>query len=108
MARRRFGLAQQTKIMEKAARRKMNKYIWSGLIILGLGILAIAASTEFLSNPFSVKALAIGAGVIVVIIGIVRILIGLINPKIPSDLAALENPQTDDILFEQGSEGDSV
>lgn len=96
-------LAKQTALMERAVRWKLNKFTWSGLIILVVGILIVAVSPQLFVGNFSGEALFIGLGVIFIIVGIIRILIGVINPRAPIDLKPLE-PTLDDDLFKQEEE----
>ncbi len=83
---RRFGLAKQTRLMEKAAQRKMSRYTSSGLIIILVGILVIFAGFALHTGAYSSEGLIIGLGAITVLVGIIRVLIGLINPSSPADL----------------------
>lgn len=83
---RRFGLAKQTQLMEKAAQRKMSRYTSSGLIIALVGLLVIFAGFALHTGAYSSEGLIIGLGAITVLIGIIRALIGLINPSSPADL----------------------
>lgn len=83
---RRFGLARQTRLMEKAAQRKMSRYTSSGLIIILVGLVVIFAGYALHTGAYSVGGLIIGLGAITVLVGIIRVLIGLINPSSPADL----------------------
>lgn len=92
--------------MEEAARHKLIKFAWSGFLIVLLGIVMIAAGLILGTGAYSPEGLLIGFGFIVVIVGIIRMLIGFINPTTPADLPpepATENVPTDldSQLFEQ-------
>ena len=76
----------QTEMLDQAISRKWNKFTWSGLVLVGIGLLAIAFGLLLRMGAYSPEGLMIGLGAIVVLIGIIRMLIGLINPLAPSDL----------------------
>jgi hypothetical protein len=82
----RANLTSEVEILDRAVWRKWNKYTWSGLAIIGLGCLLIAAGLLLNSGAYSAEGLMIGFGAIIILIGLIRIGIGLINPLAPSDL----------------------
>ncbi len=82
MAESRHDLVQETEALDRAIKRKWNRFTWSGLLILGVGLVVIAIGVALNTGAY----LIIGLGAIIVIVGIVRILIGLINPLAPADL----------------------
>lgn len=82
----RVNLTPEVEILDRAVWRKWNKFTWSGLTIIGLGCLLIAAGLLLNSGAYSAEGLLIGFGAIIVLIGLIRIGIGLINPLSPSDL----------------------
>lgn len=86
MAEDRANIVEQTEIMEKAVRRKWNKYIWSGLVIIIVGLIMIIVGVGLNTGAYSSEGLLIGFGALVVIAGIIRLLIGVINPSSPEDL----------------------
>jgi hypothetical protein len=49
-------------------------------------------------NPFSSESLLIGIGAIIALVGIIRILIGIINPSIPADTRAMIEPRSDKVV----------
>jgi hypothetical protein len=79
-------LVDQTEIMDRAVWRKWNKFTWSGLLIIGIGCLLIAIGLLMNTGAYSAEGLLLGFGAIAVLIGIIRIFIGLINPLAPGDL----------------------
>jgi len=85
-------IAEQTEILDRAISKKWNKFTWSGLLIVGVGILLIIVGLLLNTGAYSAEGLLIGIGAIIVIVGIVRILIGLINPLSPADLRNIPLP----------------
>lgn len=104
---RRFGLARETHIMEKAAQRKMNRYTSSGLIVILIGLVVIFAGFSLHMGAYSPEGLVIGIGAITVIVGIIRILIGLINPSSPADLHYVIGDPLPATIIESEGEGDA-
>lgn len=95
------NIVEQTEILDQAILRKWNKFTWSGLMLIGIGLVAIAFGLLLRMGAYSPEGLVIGLGAIVILIGIVRLLIGLINPLAPSDLhhtAAPHKPTDKEIL----------
>ena len=96
-------------MLDRANRKKWNRFTWSGLIILLVGLLLVIYGVQFMRSAYSAEVLVVGAGVIIVIVGIIRVLIGIINPALPSDLYPIieaEQPQPD--LMEQEPETGSL
>jgi len=91
----------QTEMLDQAISRKWNKFTWSGLVLVGIGLIAIAFGLLLRTGAYSPEGLVIGLGAILILIGIIRLLIGLINPLAPSDLrytAAPHEPTDKEIL----------
>ena len=86
MANPKENVVEQTEVLDRAIWRKWNKFTWSGLVLVGSGLIVIAFGLLLRMGAYSPEGLAIGLGAIVILIGIVRLLIGLINPLAPSDL----------------------
>lgn len=78
-------LVEQTALMDRAIWRKWNKFIWSGFVLIVLGLIIVGISFLLRLEPATISLL-IGGGVVIVIVGIIRLLIGLINPLSPRDL----------------------
>jgi hypothetical protein len=72
--------------LDRAIWRKWNKFIWSGLVFLVIGLVVISIGLLLNTGAYSAEGLLIGLGAIVVIIGIIRVLIGVINPLSPDDI----------------------
>ena len=101
MANPKENVVEQTEVLDRAIWRKWNKFTWSGLVLAGIGLIVIAFGLLLRMGAYSPEGLAIGLGAIVILIGIVRLLIGLINPLAPSDLhhtAAAHEPTDEEIL----------
>lgn len=79
-------LVENPEILEAAAERKMRKFTPSGLIVLLAGVVLIALGLFIHSGEYTMGGFIAGVGVIVVIIGMCRILIGVIKPIVPSQL----------------------
>jgi len=91
----------QTEMLDQAISRKWNKFTWSGLVLVGVGLIAIAFGLLLRMGAYSPEGLLIGFGAILILTGIIRLLIGLINPLAPSDLrhtAAPHKPTDKEIL----------
>lgn len=88
-------LERQEAVLEQAKARKWNRFVWSGLVILAIGIILIMIGFRLNTgvNTFSSESLLIGIGAIIALIGIIRALIGIINPSIPADTRALVLPR---------------
>lgn len=94
MVQERITYRHRLRIFYRAVKSKANKFTWSGLFIFVLGIVFIAAGI-IMSNGvyYSIPGLLIGFGAIIDIVGLIRIMIGFINPQIPEDLPPLEEEQ---------------
>ncbi|HWZ18237.1 MAG TPA: hypothetical protein VNW73_05535 [Ktedonobacteraceae bacterium] len=79
-------LVEHPEILEAATERKMRKFAPSGLIVLLVGVVLIALGLFIHSGEYTIGGFVAGVGVIVVIIGMCRLLIGLIKPIVPSQL----------------------
>ena len=80
-------LVEHPEILEAAVERKMRKFAPSGLIVVLIGVIVIALGLFVHSaDNASIGGFMVGVGVIVVIIGMCRFLIGLIRPIVPSQL----------------------
>jgi hypothetical protein len=82
-------IVEQTEILERAVWRKWNKFTWSGLLIGGVGCIVIVLGFFLNTGAYSAEGLLIGLGAIVVLVGIIRIFIGLINPSSPEELRSV-------------------
>ncbi len=92
MANERSSDKRRFRIFQSALWQKASKYIFSGLIIIGIGCLVI--SSGLLLNRETSTPLVVGLGAIVVLVGIIRVLIGLINPAHPDELPPEEEPKS--------------
>ncbi len=88
-------LERQDAVMERVKTRKWNRFVWSGLVILAIGVILVMIGFDLNTgvNTFSSESLLIGSGAIIALIGIIRILIGIINPSIPADTRAMIEPK---------------
>jgi len=80
-------LVDETEILDRAVSLKWNKFTWSGLLIIGIGCLLIVTGLLLNTGAYSAEGLLLGFGAIAVLIGIIRIFIGLINPLAPGDVS---------------------
>jgi hypothetical protein len=114
MARPRANVAAQEEILDRAVWRKWNKYTWSGLLVVGIGCLLIVVGLLLHAGAYSAEGLLVGFGAIAILIGLVRIAIGFINPLSSIDihhsrrLPALDQPLSHDeriyqVLEDEGS-----
>jgi len=79
-------MVEHPEILEAATERKMRKFAPSGLIVLLVGVVLIGTGLLIHSGEYTIGGFVVGVGVIVVIIGMCRLLIGLIKPIVPSQL----------------------
>jgi len=73
-------------ILKAATEQKMRRFAPSGLVVLLVGVVLIGTGLFIHSGEYTIGGFIVGVGVIVVIIGMCRILIGLIKPIVPSQL----------------------
>ena len=80
-------LVEHPEILEAAVERKMRRLAPSGLVVFLIGVVVIALGLFVHSaDNATFGGFMVGVGVIVVIIGMCRFLIGLIRPIVPSQL----------------------
>lgn len=80
-------LVEHPEILEAAVERKMRKFAPSGLILMIIGVIVIAMGLFIhTAENSTLGGFLAGVGVIVVIVGLCRFLIGLIRPIVPSQL----------------------
>ncbi len=79
-------MVEHPEILDAATERKMRKFAPSGLIVLLVGVVLIGTGLFIHSGEYTIGGFIVGVGVIVVIIGMCRLLIGLIKPIVPSQL----------------------
>ena len=79
-------MVEHPEILEAATERKMRKFAPSGLIVMLVGVVLIGIGLFIHSGEYTIGGFIVGVGVIVVIIGMCRLLIGLIKPIVPSQL----------------------
>jgi hypothetical protein len=84
------------RIFERAVWRKSSRFTLSGLVLIVLGIVLIVVGMELGTGAYSAEGLLIGLGAIIVTIGVIRLLIGFINPSVPEELPPLEPPGEDE------------
>ena len=104
----RIRLLDRFRQMDKATQHKLIKFVWSGLLFIVLGLILIVVGLDLNTGAYSAEGLLAGFGAIAVIVGIIRLLIGFIRPRSPSDLDAVEEAEEeraasdlDAQLFEQ-------
>jgi len=93
LAKQRTGLAQRMRRLRKAERIKWNKYIWSGLVLVLVGLALIGFGLSLHTGSYSGEGLAIGFGFLIILAGIIRALIGVINPSSPEELIPYEEQE---------------
>jgi uncharacterized membrane protein len=81
---------------DRALWMKASRYTVSGLIFIIAGLVVVIFGILLYTGSLYQAGFLIGGfGVIIVIIGIVRLLIGFINPATPEDLTPLEIREDD-------------
>jgi hypothetical protein len=112
MAQQRVKVLRRQRIFNRAVWRKSSRFTTSGLVTMGIGVVLISVGASLNTGPYSSEGLLIGFGAIIVLIGIVRLLIGFINPAIPEDLQppaeTEEGVIREEILPREPEEDDSV
>ncbi len=63
------NIVEQTEILDRAISRKWNKFTWSGLMLIGIGLIVIAFGLLLRMGAYSPEGLVIGLGAIVILIG---------------------------------------
>ena len=108
MAERRYRLLDRFRLLDIATQHKMIRYTWSGTLVILVGLVLIGVGLGMNTGAYSSEGLLIGFGAIIVLIGIVRVLIGFINPLSPSDLnpAPSDEQAVEDAIFEKEKEED--
>jgi hypothetical protein len=92
-------IVKKNRLLERAIWRKWNKYIWSGLRWMIVGLLIIAGGLLLnIASYYSARVLVVGLGIVVVMVGVIRLLIGIINPLSPEDLRDIPSPDEESIL----------
>jgi hypothetical protein len=86
------NVVEDDQALQQAIWKKWNKFIWSGLVFIGIGLVIISIGLLLNTGPYSPEGLIVGLGAIVVVIGIIRLLIGVINPLSPDDLRNIRVP----------------
>ncbi len=79
-------LMEHPEVLEVVEERKKRRFTWSGLLWMVIGVVLIGFGLLLNTGINSIESLIVGVGVIVVLVGFLRILIGLINPIVPSQL----------------------
>jgi hypothetical protein len=79
-------LMEHPEVLEVVEERKKRRFTWSGLLLMVIGVVLIGFGLLLNTGINSIESLIVGVGVIVVLVGFLRILIGLINPIVPSQL----------------------
>ena len=91
--RQRVSLAQRMRRLRRAEDWKWNKFIWSGLLIILVGLVLILVGVGLHTGASSSEGLLIGFGGLIVLGGIIRALIGVINPSSPDELIPYEEQE---------------
>ncbi len=103
-AKQRGSLARRMRRLQRAEKSKWNKYIWSGLLLVLGGLLLIGVGTLLHTGAYSTEGLLIGIGALVVLAGIIRALIGVINPASPEELIPYEEQERRAAAIARGEE----
>ena len=79
-------LREHPDVLELVVERKKRKFTRSGLLAMVIGVILIASGLLLNTGAHSIESLIVGVGVLVELVGILRILIGLIKPIVPSQM----------------------
>jgi hypothetical protein len=97
MAQQRVKVLRRQRIFNRAVWRKSSRYTLSGLVTMGIGVVLVSVGITLNTGAYltigSGTYLLIGFGALIALIGIVRLLIGFINPATPLDLQPLEEAE---------------
>lgn len=77
------------RLFNRAVWRKSSRFTLSGLLIALAGFILIDIGLFLNTGAYSAEGLLVGFGAILMLVGIVRLLIGFINPASPEDLRPL-------------------
>lgn len=92
-------IAKEERLLKRAIWKKWNKFVWSGLLYIVIGLVIIVVGLLLNIGPYSPEGLLVGGlGVIVVIVGVIRLLIGIINPLSPEDLHESRSSSEESLL----------
>lgn len=83
MADDRVNLPRRSRIFDRAVWMKWNRYAISGFLITFIGLIITVVAVMFTSQAYSNEALIVGLGIVVMVVGVIRLLIGFINPVAP-------------------------
>jgi len=100
----RVSLAQRMRRLRRAEASKWNKYLWSGLLLILGGLLLVGIGTLLHTGAYSTQGLLTGTGALVVLAGIIRTLIGVINPSSPEELIPYEEQERRAAAIARGEE----
>jgi hypothetical protein len=89
----RVRLLDRFRQVDKAAQRKLIKFVWSGLLFVVIGLVLIVIGLDLNTGAYSAEGLLIGFGAIAIIVGVIRLLIGVIRPLSPSDLDTMQEAE---------------
>ncbi len=79
-------LWEHPEVLVLVVERKKRKFTQSGLLLMVIGVILIASGLLLNTGAHSIEGLIVGVGVLAELVGILRILIGLIKPIVPSQM----------------------
>jgi hypothetical protein len=79
-------LWEHPEVLELVVERKKRKFIRSGLLVMLIGVILITSGHFLNTGANSIDGWIVGVGVIVELVGLLRLLIGLIRPLVPSQM----------------------
>ncbi len=105
MSEEKLSLIDRFKLMDEAAQHKLMKYVKSGTMLIGLGLVVILIGLFLKSGISSAEVLLIGFGGLIILFGIIRVMIGFINPTSPNDIPPppVKQPDLDSQIFEHNN-----
>src|ERR1041384_3829515 len=97
MAEEKISRSRRLRAFDRARWLKTSRFTVSGLVVIAIGGILIAYGMLYSNGNYSsVEGLLLGFGSLIVLAGIIRLLIGFINPLVPEQLDEMEEHQRDE------------
>ena len=100
MGQEKVSRSRRLRAFDRARWLKTSRFTVSGLVIIAIGGILFAYGMTFSNGNYSsVEGLVLGFGSLIVLVGIIRLIIGFINPLVPEELDEMEQQPEEDPIF---------